>query len=102
MASIKEIDVPSRIRDKELDSKKLVLGENTATDRKIPFYKDSVKVVKKTVVIQEESDSSSGSSNEESGSGSASGSDSNSGSGNNEQNVAHSGLESGSGDGTEH
>lgn len=40
MSSIKGIDVPSRIKDKELDSKKVVLGQNTATNKKIPFIRE--------------------------------------------------------------
>jgi hypothetical protein len=47
MSSIKGIDVPSRIKDKELDSKKVVLGQNTPTDKKIPFIKEPPKIIKK-------------------------------------------------------
>lgn len=47
MTSIKGIDVPSRIKDKELDSKKLVLKQNIPTDKKIPFNKEPEKPKKK-------------------------------------------------------
>ena len=73
MSSIKEIDVPSRIKDKELDSKKVVLGQNTATNKKIPFIKESPRPNRKKMPTKEESDSSD-SIEEESGSASGVGS----------------------------
>ena len=33
MSIIKGIDVPSRIKDKEFDSKKVVFGQNTETNK---------------------------------------------------------------------
>ena len=88
MSSIKGIDVPSRIKDKELDSKKFVLKQNIPTDKKIPFFKEAPKIKKKVVIKNESSESSEGSSDEESskkkensGSGSGSGDGSNDGAG---------------------
>ena len=66
MTSIKGIDVPSRIKDKELDSKKFVLKQNIPTDKKIPFIKEPPKPIKKKLVTKNESDSSEGSSDEDS------------------------------------
>jgi hypothetical protein len=99
MSSIKGIDVPSRIKDKELDSKKVVLGQNTATNKKIPFIKEPPRPNKKKMPTKEESESS-GSSEEESGTGSGAGSSEkgeNSGSGGS---GSGDGSGSGSGDGS--
>ena len=67
MTSIKGIDVPSRIKDKELDSKKLVLKQNIPTDKKIPFIKEPPKPNKKKLITKND-DSSEGSSDEDSSS----------------------------------
>ena len=40
ISSIKGIDVPSRIKDKELDAKKAIEKQQVPTDKKIPYVKD--------------------------------------------------------------
>ena len=41
ISSIKGIDVPTRIKDKELDAKKAIERQNVPIDKKIPYVKDS-------------------------------------------------------------
>ena len=106
MSNIKGIDVPSRIKDKEIDSKKLLLKQNIPTDKKIPFIKEPPKPGKKKITKAESSESSEGSSDEDSSndkknnSGSGSGSGDGSGSGGSGSGDGSGSGGSGSGDGS--
>ena len=85
ITSIKGLDVPSRIKDKEVDAKKAIEKQNVPIDKKIPFVKEmnqykQKKKKKKKKGGSGEGSSSSASSDEEN----KSGDDSGSGSGSNE------------------
>ena len=41
LSSIQGINVPSNIKDKEIDAEKAALTKNTPTDKKLPFSKDA-------------------------------------------------------------
>ena len=94
MSTIKGIDVPSRIQDKEINAEQAAKSQNSDTGRKLPFIKDNPvkkKKVKKHRGTGSKSGSGSGSSSgeessseEKSGEGSGSGS----GSGNKEEESA--------------
>jgi hypothetical protein len=45
MTSIQGINVPSNIKDKEIDAEKAALTKNTPTDKKLPFSKDASSTV---------------------------------------------------------
>ncbi len=45
LSSIQGIDVPSNIKDKEIDAEKAALTKNTPTDKKLPFSKDTMSTV---------------------------------------------------------
>ena len=47
ITSIKGIDVPARIRDKELDAKKAIEKQNVPIDKKIPYIKEREQKKKK-------------------------------------------------------
>ena len=91
MSSIKGIDVPSRIQDKEINAEQAAKSQNTDTGRKLPFIKDNPvkkKKVKKHRGTGSKSGSGSGSSSsgEESSSEEKSGEGSGSGSGSGSRN----------------
>ena len=78
ISSIKGIDVPTRIKDKELDAKKAIEKQNVPIDKKIPYVKDynqykQTKKKKKKKKNGEGSSSSGGSSDDENKSGDDSG-----------------------------
>ena len=82
ITSIKGLDVPSRIKDKEVDAKKAIEKQNVPIDKKIPFVKEmnqykQKKKKKKKKGGSGEGSSSSASSDEENKSGDDSGSGSN-------------------------
>ena len=91
ISSIKGIDVPARLKDKEVDAKKAVEKQTAAINKKIPFtkdpnpYKKTKKKKKKKKNPGEGSSSSEGYSSEEgegnSGNSGEGASESNSGSG---------------------
>ena len=73
ISTIKEIDVHSRLKDKEIDCEKAALNEKNVTDKKIPFIvekkqKKQKKKKHKSGSIEDGS-SGSGSSDEENNSG---------------------------------
>ena len=70
ISSIKGIDVPARLKDKELDSKKAIEKQKVATDKKIPFEERKRKKKKKKNKTGEGNSSSDGNSSEEDRSGS--------------------------------
>jgi len=45
LSSIQGINVPSNIRDKEIDAEKAALTKNTPTDKKLPFSKDAASTI---------------------------------------------------------
>ena len=45
MSSIQGINVPSNIKDKEIDAEKAALTQNTPTDKKLPFSKDAQSTI---------------------------------------------------------
>ena len=72
ISSIKGIDVPARIGDKELDAKKAIEKQNVPIDKKIPYVKErdqkkKKKKKKKAGGSQEGSSSSGQSSSDEEG-----------------------------------
>ena len=78
ISSIKGIDVPTRIKDKELDAKKAIEKQNVPIDKKFPYVKESnqykqFKKKKKKKKNGEGSSSSGVSSDEENKSGDESG-----------------------------
>ena len=73
ISTIKEIDVHSRLKDKEIDCEKAALNEKNVTDKKIPFIvekkqKKQKKKKNKSGSVEDGS-SGSGSSDEENKSG---------------------------------
>ena len=70
ISSIKGIDVPARLKDKELDSKKAIEKQKVPTDKKIPFEERKRKKKKKKNKTGEGNSSSDGNSSEEDRSGS--------------------------------
>ena len=78
--SIEEIDVPSNIKDKEIDAEKKAKAQNIPTQSKLPFTKESVpgqsskkKKHKKHKTKKGDNTSGGGDSSEESSSGNNSG-----------------------------
>ena len=65
ISSIKGLDVPARLKDKEVDAKKALEKQNVPINKKIPFIKDKRKKRKKKIVSGEGSSSSGQSSSED-------------------------------------
>ena len=82
MSSIHGIDVPSNLRDKEIDAEKLALNQNLPTESKLPFSREatlnqsSKKKKHKKNKKNKKGEDSSGGSSEEYTSGNNSGTDS--------------------------
>ena len=79
MSSIQGINVPSNIKDKEIDAQKLAKNQNVPTEAKLPFSKETLETEttkKKRRKKRKKRENSSGGSSEEYSSGNNSGTDS--------------------------
>ncbi len=87
LSSIKGIDVPARIKDKELDAKKAIEKQQVPTDKKIPFVKDINQIKKKKNKKKKKKDGEGSSSSDGNSSDEGKSGENSSGSGSNEDNI---------------
>ena len=87
LSSIKGIDVPARIKDKELDAKKAIEKQQVPTDKKIPYVKDINQIKKKKNKKKKKKDGEGSSSSDGNSSDEGKSGENSSGSGSNEDNI---------------